>query len=103
MNLRHRLARVEISTRANWCRKFMSRIFMSRIFSRPTTCALHAAAPIGINLPHGDDDDDDCETFRIPPSVSKRTICIRDDGGESGVGGAYVCGAAAGRLESVYY
>ena len=29
----------------------------------------------------------DCETFRIPPLVSKRTIRVPDDGGYSGVGG----------------
>jgi len=29
----------------------------------------------------------DCETFRIPPLMSKRTIRTRDEGGWSGVGG----------------
>ena len=36
----------------------------------------------------------DCETFRIPPFMSKRTIRIRDEGWWSGVGGTYVCGTA---------
>ena len=46
MNLRHRLARVEISTRANWCRKFMSRIFTSCIFDRPVfSCLAFSVAP----------------------------------------------------------
>ena len=29
----------------------------------------------------------DCETFRIPPFMSKRTIRMRDEGWWSGVGG----------------
>ena len=29
----------------------------------------------------------DCETFRMHPFMSKRTIRVRDDGGWSGVGG----------------
>jgi len=36
----------------------------------------------------------DCETFRIPSLVSKRTIRIQDEGGWSGIGGTDVCGAA---------
>ena len=37
----------------------------------------------------------DCETFRIPSSLSNRTIRIRDEEGWSDVGGTCVCGAAA--------
>ena len=37
---------------------------------------------------------DDCETFRIPPLMSTRTIRIPDEGAGCWVVGTYVCGAA---------
>ena len=36
----------------------------------------------------------DCEMFRVPALVAKRTIRISYGGGWCGVGGAYVCDAA---------
>jgi len=37
----------------------------------------------------------DRETFRTSPSTPKRTIRTSEEGGQSGVGGAYDCGAAS--------
>jgi len=36
-----------------------------------------------------------CETFRTHSLMSKKTIRLGNEGGWSGVGGAYVCGATA--------
>ena len=44
----------------------------------------------------------DSETLRTPTLMCKRTIRIRDKGGWSGVGGAYVCGTAT-VYDTVHY